>query len=253
MADVNALSFVESAQLAPPPPVPEGVVEGPALDLDKLPAGVVSGNTLIDFSATASVEVRSGVSMAFLFASRAADAAPNPTQDEDIRFAAYMSNLRRLGFGVSQTAMAVSRFKKDGLFVHKAIIPFLTIALGGAGVGPVILAALDNLSKVNEGDPWITLFDRQTRKFSAREMQFAAVSSDPVQTVVRHVAARLTVIDQQTNVLFFKLTKAQAEFESATTSLSANNNLLAIIEPKLREKMENDISSFIAEVPLATG
>lgn len=185
--------------------------------------------------------------MAMLFASRVADAAMKPGDDEDDRFAAYTTNLRKLGFGVSQSALSMSRFKKEGLFVHKAIIPFLTIALGGAGVGPVILSALENLQEMDKDKPWITLFDRQSRKFLTREMHFAAVSSDAIETSVRYVTARLLVDSKETNVLFFRITKASAEFESATTTLTANNSLLDVLEPHLRRRMESEIVDFIAE------
>lgn len=249
MAATDPLSFVESAALLEPPRRPDLEVESlrtTALDLDRLPSGVVSGNNLIDFSAAADVTVRSGVSMALLFASRTADAAMKPGHDEDDWFAAYTTNLRKLGFAVSQTAMSVSRFKKRGVFVHQAIIPFLTIALGGAGVGPVILAALNNLREMDESKPWITLFDRESRKFTTREMHFAAVSSDTMQTAVRHVTARLSVDRNETNVLFFHISNSSAEFESATTTMSANNSLLAVLEPHLRKRMEAEIIDFIA-------
>lgn len=249
MTATDPLSFVESAPMLEPPARPKGAaaVETTGLDLDRLPSGVVSGNSLIDFSAASDVAVRSGVSMALLFASRVADAAATkPGDDEDDWFAAYTTNLRKLGFAVSQSAVSVSRFKKRGVFVHKAIIPFLTIALGGAGVGPVILAALNNLREMDEGKPWITLFDRESRKFTTREMHFAAVSSDTTQTSMRHVTARLSVDSNETNVLFFRISDSAAHFESATTTMSANNSLLAVLEPRLRKRMEAEIIDFIA-------
>src|SRR5262245_6673320 len=149
MAALNALRFVESAELpALPEASLEATTEAPGLDLDRLPPGIVSGNTLIDFSAVATADVRSGVSLDMLVAGRVADAARKPGDDEDDWFAAYRTNLGKLGFTIGQSAITASKFKKQGLFVHKAIIPFLTIALGGAGVGPVILAALNNLQEV---------------------------------------------------------------------------------------------------------
>lgn len=249
MSDLNALAFVESAQLAPAPAREEtrAVEAPPPLDLDKLPPGLVSGNALIDFSAAPSSDLRSGVSMAMLFASRVADAAIKEGDDEDDWLAAYMTNLRKLGFVVGQSAMSMSRFKKKGLSVHKAIIPFLTIAFGGAGLGPVILAALNNLQDIDKDKPWITLFDRETRKFETREMHFAAVSSDAAETQIRHVIARLAFVSKDTNVLFFRITATSVEFESATTTISANNSLLGVLEPHLRKRMEHQIIDFIAE------
>ena len=37
---------------------------------------------------------------------------------------------------------------------------------------------------------------------------------------------------------FFKITDASAEFESATTTITANNQLLSVIELPLREQLK---------------
>jgi hypothetical protein len=97
---------------------------------------------------------------------------------------------------------------------------------------------------------WITLFDRQSRKYQTREMHFAAVSSDTIETRMRHVAARLSFVDDRTNVLFFKISQLSAEFESATTTISVNNSLLAVLEPKLRARLADMAADFIAAVPI---
>ncbi|HEY0489326.1 MAG TPA: hypothetical protein VGD30_07440 [Telluria sp.] len=233
---------LEGAEVAPVP--------GPSVDLNHLPAGLVSGNTLIDYSAAPATEIRSAVSLAMLFAGRTARAAMNEGDDEDDWFAAYTTHLSTLGFSISQSSVTASRFKKEGLFVHKAIIPFLTIALGGAIFGPVILAALENLKSMEEDKPWITLFDRESRQFKGHELQFAAVSSDTLNTSIRHVVARLAFVSNETNVLFFRITKADAAFESATTTMTADTSLLTVLEAPLRARMKDGALKFIAEATL---
>lgn len=250
----NAVSFVESAPLPDLSKSSSGLeletVPTPGLDLDKLPAGVVSGNTLIDYSAVPAAEIRSSVSLAMLFAGKTARAAMREGDDEDDWFAAYTTNLSKLGFNISQSSIQTSTFRKQGLFVHKAIIPFLTIALGGAGLGPIILAALNNLKSMEESRPWITLFDRESRQFNSQELHFAAVSADASNTSIRHVAARLAFDSRSTNILFFKISSANAEFESATTTMTANNSLLAVLEPTLRKRLQSDALKFIADASL---
>ncbi|GAU82930.1 hypothetical protein [Bosea sp. BIWAKO-01] len=246
MSELNVLSFVESAEL-PSARLEAAIISAPPIDLNMLPSSLVAGNTLIDFSAAPSGAVRSGVSMALLFASRVADAAMREGDDEDDWLASYKTNLRNLGFVIPQSALSISTFKKKGAFVHKAIIPFLTIAFGGAGIGPVILAALNNLQEIDKEKSWITLFDRESRKFNTRETHYAAVNADGSETVIRHVVARLSFEQSETNVLFFRVTDTTAQFESATTTMSANNNLLAVLEPRLRQRMESEIGNFIAE------
>lgn len=246
---IDTRSFLESADLGD---VTEtfSALEGTALNLDQLPPAVVSGTTLIDFSQVPSLAVRAGVSQAMLFASRVATKAMKSGDDEDDWLAAYTSNLAQLGFTISGSAVTTSTFKKTGVEVHKAIIPFLTIAFGGAALGPVILAGLQNLQTVNENAPWITLFDKETRRFEAQEMHFAAVSSTETDTVVRYAIARLHLASSVTSILFFKLSKTEAKFESATKTMTANNSFLALLEPELRSKLAGLATSFIAGADL---
>jgi hypothetical protein len=247
----NALRFVETAAIgdfAFPAATREAIGSTP-LNLDKLPQGVVAGNTLIDYSQSP-VEVRGGLSLAMTFASRATTAAMPADADEDDWFALYKSNLMQLGFSVSQSAFTTSKFRKRGMAVHQAIIPFLTIALGGAAVGPVMLALLENLKTASQNQPWITLFDQESRRYETREMCFAAVSSSAAESNMRHVAARLSFVDKSTNVLFFKITDASAEFESATTTVTANNQLLTVIEQPLRERLKDLALKYIVEARL---
>ncbi|MBJ7415826.1 MAG: hypothetical protein JHC88_10320, partial [Niveispirillum sp.] len=122
-----------------------------------------------------------------------------------------------------------------------------------AGVGPVILELLKSLNSMDENQPWITLFNKESRKFDIREMSFGAVASDIVETRIRHVTARLQVSDKALNILFFKITSASAEFESATTLFSINNNLLAVLEKPLRDRLEQSALDFIRIAPLTNG
>lgn len=246
---VNPGLFIESANFASTEvPALEGVTP---VNLDKLPDGVVSGTTLLDFSRVPDMQVRSAVSLALLFASQVANKAMKDDDDEDDWLAAYTANLAHLGFTVAGIGVVDSKFKKSNLSVHKAIIPFLTMAFGGAvTIGPVIIKLLQNLQEMNKDSPWITLFDRETRRFRAREMHFAAVNSNDSNTSITYAIARLSVDMKETSILFFKLSKTEAHFESSTTTMSVANALLGTVEPKLRERLVALTSSFIAEAEL---
>lgn len=241
----NPLHFIASADIGDLNAT-GGLESDDNLDLDKLPPAVVSGTTLIDFSATPNLAVRAGVSEAMLFASRVASKATKPGDDADDWLASYTSSLSSLGFAISGGAVVTSSFKKKGLYVHKAIIPFLTVAFGGAAIGPIILAGLQNLQEMDKDAPWITLFDKQSRRFDATEMHFAAVSSTDTETTIKYAIARLNVATDSTSVLFFKLTNAEAKFESSTTLMTANNSLLAVMESELRARLSTLVKTFIA-------
>jgi hypothetical protein len=244
MSQTAAFTFVETAEIDVSP------FEATASSglLDHLPAGVVAGKTLIDYSGTASDAMRSAVSLAMIFAGRVASKGVAADAPEDAWLAAYQGSLKTLGFSVSGAAMQRAEFSKKGLLVHQAIIPFLTIALGGAGVGPVILAALNNLQAMDKDRPWVTLFDRESRRHESRELHFAAITSDAATTTIRQVIARLAYRATTTNILFLKVDDVTAEFESATTQIIGNNELLLALRPKLIARMAADVDSYIAGV-----
>lgn len=242
----NPLHYIETAQIEYAPVSTLESDGGP--QLDTLPAGIVAGTTLVDFSGTASPEIRSAVTLAMIFASRVATKQVGKEKPQDEWLAAYQTSLSELGFSVSGMALQRASFSKKGLQVHKAIIPFLTIAMGGAGVGPIILAALKHLGEVNDNRPWLTLYDRETRRLESSELHFAAVTSDSATTTIRHVVARLAYTNKMTNVLFFKIDAVTAEFESATTTITGNNLLLSATASALLEKMKGSVGSYIADL-----
>jgi hypothetical protein len=241
----DPLHFIETADIGAQ--VAVAVTEGiEPVKLDQIPDGIVSGKTLIDNSAAPVLELRAGVTLALLFAERVATKAMQPGQSEDDWFKAFKANMIQLGFAVEGGAWTKNTFKSKGLFVHKAIIPFLEVALGGVGIGPIIIAALKNLNEVDKDKPWITLFDQQSRVFTTSETHFAAVINGDTNTTVRHVAARLDFAASETNVLFFKFKKNKVDFQSATTTMLIDNTSLAKIEPQLRARLEADAQNFIA-------
>lgn len=226
----------------------EGVeLQSSQLDLTKLPDLVVSGTALIDFKNTSDVVLRSSISLALLFASRVATkAVAQGDGDEDDWLAQYTQALTGIGFRISGMNIVHSEIKKKNVSVHKAILPLLTLSFGGAAVGPVILQALKSLDEMDEQSPWITLFDRQTRRFDVSEMHFAAVNASAIDTTIQYAIARLHVETGETTILFFKLSETGARFDSTATTLIADNGLLASIEPKLRNKLLSIIDDTIA-------
>ena len=244
--EAKALEYVRTTEIAGLD-AEEGVgleaVETNAIDIDNLPKGLVIGKTLLDVSQVPSENVRAGLSLALLFASRVATNDPAAINDE-AWFASYAAALGKLGFRVGKTNKLESTFEKTNVAVHKAIIPFITSALG-AGAGPMIIAALQSLQETDKDSPWITLFDREARRFSVKEMHFGAAVTKDLDTEISYAVARLNVDLGMTKILFFKITNNSAEFKSETTPLVANNSLMAIIEDDLKQRLATQIKSFI--------
>jgi hypothetical protein len=219
------------------------------IDIDNLPDGIVTGSNLIQFPPDASPELKSSVALSLLAAQRVASNDPvvlSPTQWLD-RHNTVLQNLnwRNEGGGVAK-----SSFDSINVAVHEAIIPFLVAAFGGAvAAGALILTALRQLQEMDKSSSWITLFDRQSRRFDVTEYQFSIVQVVGDTVHLKVAAARLNAAFGKTQVLFFKLKSEKAEFEQANQSFSSEAALLTEMNADLKIKLMTLTKSFIQSLP----
>lgn len=230
-------------------PQVEDVTPVTAVDINNLPNGIVTGSNLIQFPTDASPAVKTSVALSLLAAQRVAsnDSAILTPDQWVARHNTVLQNLNWLteGGGLVQSQL-------DGLniAVHKAIIPFLTAAFGGVvAAGALIIAALNNLQSMDQNNPWITLFDRQSRRFSVTEYQFSVVQVVGDQVHLKMASARFDASFGTTQVLFFKLSQEHATFQSASTSLSAQADLLTDMNGDLKVKLAAITTTFIKSLP----
>jgi hypothetical protein len=134
--------------------------------------------------------------------------------------------------------------------VHQAIIPLLTAVFGGPVTAPVvIMAVLKNLQSMDQESPWITLFDQQSRRFNVSEYTFSVVQVSGGQVHVSMASARLDASFGTTQVLFFKLKKEEAAYQSASSKMSAQVDLLTELNADLKVKLATATKAFIAALP----
>lgn len=219
------------------------------IDINNLPDGIVTGSNLIQFPANASPELKSSVALSLLAAQRVAANDPvvmSPTQWLE-RHNTVLQNLnwRTEGGGATKAT-----FKSINVAVHEAIIPFLVAAFGGAAAaGALIVTALKQLHEMDKDSPWITLFDRQSRRFDVTEYQFSVIEVKGDTVHLKLAAARLDASFGKTQVLFFKLKNQNAEFEQANQSFSAEAALLTEMNADLKVKLMTLTKSFIRSLP----
>lgn len=234
---------------APLPSIAEDTSPVNTIDINNLPDGIVTGSNLIQFPADASPELKSSVALSLLAAQRVATNDPvvlSPAQWLE-RHNTVLQNLnwRNEGGGVAK-----SSFDSINVAVHQAIIPFLVAAFGGAvAAGALILTALKQLQEMDKNSAWITLFDRQSRRFDVTEYQFSVVQVVGDTVHLKLAAARLNASFGKTQVLFFKLKQEKAEFEQANQSFSAEAALLTEMNADLKVKLMALTKSFIRSLP----
>lgn len=234
---------------APLPSLAEDASTINTIDIDNLPNGIVTGSNLIQFPADASSELKSSVALSLLAAQRVATNYPvviSPTQWLN----RHNTVLQNLNWRDEGGGLAKSKFNSIDVAVHQAIIPFLTAAFGGAAAaGALILTALKQLQEMDKDAPWITLFDRQSRRFEVSEYQFSVVQVVGDTVHLKVAAARLNASFGKTQVLFFKLRTQNAEFEQANQSFSSEAALLTEMNVDLKVKLMTLTKSFIRSLP----
>jgi hypothetical protein len=229
-------------------PEDEDAIKG--IDIDKLPEGIVTGSNLIQFPKGASPELKSCIALSLLAAQRVAtndSVVLTPQQWID----RHNSVLKDLNWQVLDGGAVDAEFASINVAVHEAITPFLMAALGpAAAVGSLIITALKQLKDMDKDSPWITLFDRESRRFDVTEYQFSVVEVVGDQVTLRLASARFDASFGRTQVLFFKVIEQHVTFNAAKQSLSTSSNLLIDMNQGLKAKLAGFTKAYIKSLPI---
>jgi hypothetical protein len=236
------------AARTPLEPEEETGVKG--VDINNLPNGIVTGSNLLQFPKDATPQIKSSVALSLLAAQRVATNDPvvmTPQQWID----RHNTVLKNLNWQIAGGGFVDSEFDSVNVAMHKAIIPFLTAAFGGAvAASALIIVALNQLQDMDKNSPWITLFDRESRRFDVTEYQFSVVEVAGDQVTLRLACARFDASFGRTQVIFVKVTQEHAHFNSATQTLSTNANLLVEMNDGLKAKLAGFTAAYIQNLPV---
>ena len=172
--------LVRSLPLGPAPEVTRAVhVKRRGLATEPAnPDGLIVGGNMLAFAENMPPSARQAVSLNLLFAQEAAKGDPIAASPDLWVTRHDMVFQNPLGWFVTGGASQFTRYDNGGLEVHQAILPLLTAALGpAAGAAALIVTGVTQLQKTDEDQPWITLFDREARRFEHSEYRFAVAEA----------------------------------------------------------------------------
>lgn len=248
--------FIRSIDLGPAParlPRTRAATRGvtpTATDPDALPDGVIVGTNMLSFSGDLPAPVRGAVAFSLLLAQEAAKA--DPVSDSPDRWVArHDSVLQTLGWVSTGGLSQLTHYDKADLAVHQSILPLLTLALGpAAAASALIITGLTQLQKIDEDKPWITLFDRESRRFEHNEYRFVTAEPAAGGVLLRIAAFRFTASAKRIQVLFFKTKDVDFELTVATRTLSADAGLLDSLRAPLEAKLADRAKILIESIEL---
>lgn len=239
MLSAEIQSYIANLQIVRLSPTPQPEEDGSSnpIDVDNLPATVVTGSNLVHFSEETTPAIRTSVALSLLLAQRVASDDPvikTPQQWVE-RQNTVLTNLNWVG---EPPRIANFEFKKINEAVSQAIIPFLTDAFGDSpGGGNPILDALNQLTEDKKHAPWFSLFDRQSQRFQVTEYQFSLVAVAGTQAILKIANARFDATFGQTQVFFIRTGEQHASFQGASQGLSARATEVADMRDSLKLKL----------------
>lgn len=256
---VSAREFVSSIELPEPPPLaraatPSGMPDQVAFESGKDQALVV-GSDLVSFAGNVPAEQRGDVANALLLAQlRARKVVPQPATIKDLSrwYREYLDVLSQIGFAVQGATMKKYETKTDGFEAHQAVLEVVaTLVAGVPGALALVSSTLGALQKMDADNPWITLFNRESRSANTAHFQVSTVGVDSGGDVFVALAAfGLEAKSNVTQVLFFKFRKNEVAIEQLSNKASINTAVLGGVRKDIAKKLVDFATSFIGNLEI---
>lgn len=213
--------------------------------------GLVIGSQLTEFTTGVPRTIRPAIGNSLLLAQLAADKA-NPNQASKAWFATFNTVLTKIGWlpvGGMHTTQQISDRDAE---LHKAIVPVLTAVFGPvATAGSIILSVLQGLQAMNENQPWLTLFERRSRKVKAAQFGMNFIDGgEGGGATLKTVYFSLTATNELTQVLFVRLSEVNATVSSEWREATLSTAAIMAAENALQEKVGPHIVGNIAGIEI---
>jgi hypothetical protein len=239
----RARSYIAGLELPPAPRVL--VAKGP--DPVAAPALAV-GQNLVEFGPGAQPSLRAVVTDALLLAQLAADKAGVATPDQ--WYEAHREVLAHVGFRSEGLTRAAQDFASTDAELHEAILPVITAAFGGAALPALVIATLEQLSQATAAKPWITLFERESRRFDAHQFQVSLVDGSETSQTVSMLGFALDIAAGSTQVLFFRQARDTVAVERVEGRFTAEAATLNALAPELAAKLADRRRAYLAALEI---
>jgi hypothetical protein len=214
------------------------------------PQVVAIGSQIAEFAADVPAALRPQVANAFLLAQLAASRA-HPGGGRDW-YAFYVEVLANTGWIIERDESSEHDLSDLSGELHEAVIPVLTTLLGGAiAAAAMVTAVLEGLSAMDEGKPWITLFDRESRRAATNQFQISYADAPAgAAPQIRLAAFELDAERTVTQVLFFKFSGTNAVLRTFGAGLSLNAPIFEASKSLIEDKIADYVASYVRDIEI---
>jgi hypothetical protein len=252
----TARSFVRGVELPQPRVTRDGTAEAMTLaemgfDTAKNQAAVV-GSEIQSFVTGVTAERRDALANSSLLAQLLAKkAVPDPT-NIDAWYQVYFDTLTQVGWNIQELDFKQYREESESFNAHEAILKVAATLLSGAPPAALALVktTLEALQSMDAGNPWITIFSRESQSARVARFQVSLAEQDPAgQFLVRTMAFALEARSAITQVLFFKARSSEAELRYHAGKVTINAGVLDAVSADLKAKLAAHARNFIRTLP----
>ena len=212
----------------------------------------VVGSEVVSFVEGISAQRRQDITNATLLAQLAANKKVTDREDILAWYDSYFDVLTNVGWVLQDRGFSEYTEKADGLETHEAILKVAAVLLGGTPIAlAVVTQTLEAMKSMDKDNPWITIFNRESRTAKAARFQISLTEQAGdgqfmVTTMAFALNAKLTV----TQVLFFKIHKNEATLKHFSGKVTINEEVLSSVRDVVKAKLVGRTRDFIAVVDI---
>jgi hypothetical protein len=212
---------------------------------------LVVGSEVVSFVQGVTAEQRGDIVNSTLLAQlRAKKVVPEPRSLIEIRewYNQYFTVLGNIGFVTQQTNLQHYKETGDGFQAHEAVLDVAATLLTGAPTALAVLTStVQALKKMDAGNPWVTIFNRESRSANTAHFQVSTVDRDPTGDLFVALTAFALEAEQKiTQVLFFKFRKNEVRIENNAGKATINAAVLAGLRAQIAQKLLAQSGDFVS-------
>lgn len=226
---------------------------GEVFDKAKSQAQVV-GAGVFCFAHGVAPEIREAISDSALLAQLVANKKLSARDRPLDWFAAYTDVLQNIGWTLQQSGWYDYTAKGTAVEVREKILEIMTVSLGLSPAALAIISATINaLNAMTSESPWITIFNRESKKGKMARFEIGLVEQEQSSNIfVSLLGCLIEAKTEITQVLAFKLKDAGAIFRANSGKVSINGAVLTELSPSIRSKIrayQADYLSTVLDIP----
>jgi hypothetical protein len=246
--------YIKSINLSGIPRTPiqqDAATDATAIFDDTKKQSQVVGSSIFSFAAGVDANIREAISDSALLAQLVANKQV-PSQTDPLEwFKAYSTVLQNIGWTIQDSGFTDYSASGNEVEVNQEIITVMSVALGAAPAALAIISAtFTALKAMQPGNPWLTIFSRESQKAKIARFQIGLVEKDGNgETFVSLCACLVEADNSITQALFFKFKSAHARFRANTAKVSLNaaslTDLSVAVRTKTRAYQHDYVSSIL--------